>query len=98
MVSHRTSSHDVVRARPADLAPQLSVLPSLQAACVRFGHHAPVPPVDRRALEATLFSIPLLMIGAALVSAGATTAAVMVLTAAVMVVILGGVRVWRNGP
>ena len=51
-----------------------------------------VPPLDRRVVEAALFSIQLPMIGEALVAAGATTAAAVVLGAAVMVALVGGVR------
>jgi hypothetical protein len=68
------------------------------AAATRSGHHALVPPHDRRAVEAALVGIPLPMIGGALVAAGATTAAVVVLSAAVMVAIVGGVRAWRTRP
>jgi hypothetical protein len=65
---------------------------------LQIGHHAFVPPLDRRVVEAALFCIPLPMIGGALVAAGATPAAAVVLSAAVMVAFVGGVRVWRTRP
>lgn len=57
-----------------------------------------VPPLDRRAAELLLFTIPVPMAGGALLASGATVLGALVLGAGLVIACLGGVRGWRTRP